>query len=965
MRNVHHFACVHKQEIPELCIAATLYQHEVTGAELLSIRSHDPNKVFCITFTTPTYDATGVSHILEHAVLCGSRKYPVKEPFVELLKGSLHTFLNACTYPDRTCYPVASQNIRDFYNLIDVYCDAVFYPLLKPVVFRQEGWHYVPSEDTVAYQGIVFNEMKGAYSSPESLLAQACQASLFPDTFYRFDAGGDPEHIPSLTYEQFVNFHRTYYHPSNCKIFFYGDDDEHERLRFMEGWLQGFERRDIAVAIPRQPLLNRPQKVVRPFAAGAVHETTPKGMAAINWLLPLAKNPDTALAWSVLEHMLLGMPASPLRKALLESGIGEGLTGVGLDLDLAQMYFSTGLKGVPVERIDEVEPLVIETLAEIVRTGIDPRTRAASCNTIEFRLRENNSGRYPRGLILLLRGLTTWIYGGNPCDMIAFAAPLERLYRSIDTTPRLFEQMIEETLLANRHRTTVQLLPDPAHASNQERREREYLKTLWTQLAPAERDAISATAREVSQWQNMPDPPEALAALPRLTSADLDRTNTVIPCACQEYKGVRILLHDIFTSGICYIDIGLDLHLLPADQLSCVPVLGRALLETGTAREDFVSLSQHIGETSGGIKTCTFTSAVNGQQQGTAWLFLRAKAMERQVPEVLEILTDILLSARLDHRERIRLILCEEKAAREQLLIPQGHQVIGSRLRARFHEADWADEKMNGCSYLLFLRSHEQREPIICDMLETMREALITRRGMVANVTTDAASWRRIEQHIYAFIEQMPDKDTVPLVWSVQDDLPDALCVPSRVNFVGKAMNLYELGYSYHGSIQVMTHLVRTNWLWDKIRVQGGAYGAFCTFDRMSGTLLLVSYRDPHLLETLAVFDRTADFLRTTALDTKQIERSIIGTIGDIDQPLLPDAQGLLSLQRFLNGNTDELRQKMRDEILATSPDDLRSLATVLDKLRDRGSIAVLGSPEKLQEAKRALNTTLRECTLL
>ena len=967
MKLLHGFLLVGQQEIPELRIAASLYRHDKTGAELLSLQVDDPNKVFCITFRTPLSDSTGVPHILEHAVLCGSRKYPLKEPFVELLKGSLNTFLNACTYPDRTCYPVASQNLRDFYNLIDVYCDAVFYPLLKPVVFRQEGWHYAleGQKSGLSYKGVVFNEMKGAYSSAESLLFQQCQASLFPDTPYRFDAGGDPEQIPSLTYQRFVEFHKTYYHPSNSMIFFYGDDNPQERLRLMNLWLQDFERRDIPAQIPRQPLKYHPQKIVKPFPSGSSSRAAAKGIAGVNWLLPGDKDPDSALAWSVLEHILLGMPASPLRKALLDSGLGEGIAGVGLEIDLAQLYFSVGLKGVEVQRLDEVEPLVLESLRAIIREGIDDRTRAASLNTIEFKLRENNSGRFPRGLMLLLRALTIWPYGGNPCDMIAFAAPLERLHHRLQSMPRLFEDMIERMLLENLHRTSVLLTPDPDLAKKQTEQEQERLNRFCQGLTESQREAIAAQAREVEEWQRTPDPPEARAALPHLMRGDLDRHNMLIPCTCFETGGARILFHDIFTSGICYIDIGLNLHVLQQDRLACVPLLGRALIESGTAREDFVQLSQHIGQATGGIKSQTFASAINKSRDGSVWLLLRGKALYRQVPELLSILADVLLTARLDDRERIRQLVAEEKAAWEQRLIPHGHQVVASRLRARFHVADWADEQMNGCSCLLFLREYERHDNRLCSMLEEIRERIVTRNGMIVNVTADADGWKDIEPQVNEFINKIPDHRVAPVAWHVQPVPEEALCVPSLVNFVGAAVNLYEHGHIYHGSLQVAVHLVRTNWLWEQVRLRGGAYGALCSFDSMSGTLLFVSYRDPRLLETLEVFKGTAHFLRAVAHDAEQIERSIIGTIGDIDQPLLPDMRGLVSMQRFLNGNTDALRQKMRDEILTTGPEDILMCALMLEDVLREAAVTVLGPAEKLREANSSLCGILKEQTLL
>lgn len=973
MTSLHGFTLQHEQYIGELKTGAALYVHDRTGAELLSLTNDDANKVFCITFKTPPQDSTGVAHILEHAVLCGSRKYPVKEPFVELLKGSLQTFLNACTYPDKTCYPVASQNLRDFYNLIDVYLDAVFYPLITPVIFHQEGWHYDLERpgDALSYRGVVFNEMKGAYSSPESLLAQHSQAALFPETLYRLDAGGDPAQIPRLTYGQFRDFHRSYYHPSNSKIYFYGDDDPRERLRFMDGYLRDFDRRHNDCPIPQQPRIHEPRVLTRPFPAGAEPSGQAKGMVTVNWLLPATRDPDTAMTFSVLDYLLLGTSASPLRKALIDSGLGEGIAGIGLETDLVQLYLSAGLKGVARERLKEVEPLVLERLAAIVRDGIDRRTLDATLNTVEFRLRENNSGRLPRGLLLLLRGtLTTWLHGGNPCDMLAFGPVLERLHKRLASAPALFEEIIDSFLVQNLHRATVIMTPDPEMALRQEREEREQLARTQSSLNQEQLKAVITATADIRRWHQTPDPPEALASIPRLTLADLDRSNQIIPCQCSEACGDRILFHDLFTSDICYLDVGLNLHLLPQQYLCYVPLFGRALLETGTAQEDFVALSQHIGRATGGIRTSLFASGVRNSRQGTVWQFLRAKAMRQQVPELLSILSDVLHTARFDNRERLQQIIAEEKAAQEQKLIPHGHQVVGARLRARFNEADWADEQMSGISYLLFLRELERgfdtRWRSVQETLETMRQMLTGRSSLIINVTTDAGAWREIEPRVLDFLEQFPESTAAPAVWTpAAAPAGEALVVPSLVNFVGKAINLYELGYCYSGSIQVMTHVVRSSWLWEQVRVQGGAYGAFCSFDRMSGALVFVSYRDPNLLETLEVFDRTAGFLREHAPGPDELSRSIIGTIGDIDAYLLPDAKGFVSLQRFLNGNTDVLRQKMRDEILGATPDDLRSLAGVLDRLKDKGTVAVLGSGQKIKTANKTLNGLLQEQTLL
>ncbi|HIC85727.1 MAG TPA: peptidase M16, partial [Desulfobacterales bacterium] len=433
MSPTHGFELIEKKEIQEYRTEAGLYRHIKTGAQLLSLVNDDENKVFGITFRTPPHDSTGVAHILEHCVLCGSRKYPVKEPFVELLKGSLQTFLNAFTYPDKTCYPVASQNHKDFYNLIDVYLDAVFYPLLDPYIFKQEGWHLEAESLKGPFQlkGVVFNEMKGAYSSPDSVLSEYSLQSLFPDSPYGFDSGGNPKEIPNLTYEQFKAFHERFYHPSNSRIFFYGDDDPETRFKIIDHYLKDFEPLEIDSRILPQHPFPSPRVVERPYMVGEDTDS-PKAMVTCNWVLGETAETLKNFSLRVLEYILLGMPGSPLRKALIESGLGEDLAGDGLGAELLQIYFSTGLKGVDEKELPSVPELVKETLTKLAEAGIDQGTVEAGLNAIEFRLRENNPGRFPRGLVLMLRALTTWLYDHDPFAMLCFEKPLSRIRASVE-----------------------------------------------------------------------------------------------------------------------------------------------------------------------------------------------------------------------------------------------------------------------------------------------------------------------------------------------------------------------------------------------------------------------------------------------------------------------------------------------------------------------------------------------------
>ncbi len=536
MQSKHGFQLTSEQDIPEIKTRARLFKHINTGAELFSLENEDENKVFAITFRTPPDDSTGLPHIMEHAVLCGSEKYPLKEPFVELLKGSLQTFLNAFTYPDKTCYPVASQNIQDFYNLIDVYVDAVFHPLIPPQTLAQEGWHYELEnlDDPLTYKGVVFNEMKGAYSDADNLLSRFVRQSLFPDNPYGVDSGGDPQEIPNLTYAQFKSFHQHFYHPSNPRIFFYGDDDPEERLRRMDAYLSGYTAIPVDSQIALQPVFDETRRLVIPFDPGDDPQAA-KGMLVMNWLLAQTGDELQRLAWRILVHILIGTPASPLRKTLIDSGLGEDLAGDGLEGELRQPYFSTGLKGMQVGADnhllegERLETLIRQTLTTLAQQGIDRDTVAASMNTVEFNLRENNTGSFPRGLSLMLRSLTSWLYDESPFTPLAFETPLAEIKQRLSAGEAFFETMIEKDLLRNTHHTVVTLQPQPGLNLQRDEDEKARLAEIRGGMTPAELQKTLETTQALRLHQETPDTPQALATIPSLRLEDLERKNKIIP----------------------------------------------------------------------------------------------------------------------------------------------------------------------------------------------------------------------------------------------------------------------------------------------------------------------------------------------------------------------------------------------------------------------------------------------------
>ena len=957
----HDFELIDEREISELDTRGRLYRHR-TGAEMLSLSNDDENKVFGITLRTPPEDSTGVAHILEHSVLCGSRKYPVKEPFVELLKGSLKTFLNAFTYPDRTCYPVASQNLQDFYNLIDVYLDAVFHPRLTPQVLQQEGWHYELEEagGPLVFKGVVFNEMKGANSSPDRVMAEYVQHSLFPDNPYGVDSGGHPREIPDLTYEQFEDFHRDFYHPANARIYFYGDDPVERRFELLEEYLGDFAPAEIRSEVAWQPPFAGPRRVERTYAAGEEggENGRARSMVTVNWLMQEEIDPVTGLGLQILDHVLLGTPASPLRKALIESGLGEDLSGIGMETELQQFFFSIGLKGVAREDEEQVVELVLQTLESLAGEGIDRETVTASLNTSEFRLRENNTGSYPRGLALMLRALTTWLYDRDPFAPLSYAEPLAEVRRRAEAGG-WFEQLIRRHLLDNSHRTALYLRADEEQGRREEQEEEERLSRAREGMSEGQLQGIAEEAEELARRQQQPDDPADLARLPRLTLADLEPEIRTIPLDRGEVAGAPALFHDLFTNGIVYADVGFSVRTLPERLLPYLPLFGRALLEMGTEKEDFVQLAQRIGARTGGVWPHTLISSRRGSNEAAARFFLRGKAMVGQVGDLVDIIGDILNTVNLDNRERFLQMALEERAEQEAGLVPGGHGVVALRLRAQLDEAAWVSEQMEGVSYLFFLRQLvadiESGWPGVLARLEELRGLLVNRRTLLCNATLPDADRPAFERQLAGLVESLPDAPAQEAAWEPgYEPRCEGLVIPAKVNYVGKAADLYGLGYELHGSVAVITRYLRNTWLWDRVRVQGGAYGAFCSFDPFSGILAFASYRDPNLGGTLANFDNSGRFLREADLSEEELTKAIIGTIGDLDAYQLPDARGYTSMVRELTGLDDGFRQRMRDAVLATTAAEFRAFAGVLDEVGRSGRVAVLGSRDALEAANDA-----------
>lgn len=957
MTVIHGFELIAERDIAELRTKARLFRHQRTGAELLSLENDDENKSFGVNFQTPPPDSSGMTHIMEHSVLCGSRKYPLKEPFVELIKGSMNTFLNAFTFSDMTCYPVASTNTQDFYNLIDVYMDAVFYPRLTEKILQQEGWHYeLDSLDApLTYKGVVFNEMKGVYSAPDGMVGRYIEMELLPDTPYGHDSGGDPSAIPDLTYENFQTYHKTYYHPSNARFFFYGDDNPDERLRLVDAFIEEFGAQEVDGSLPLQKRFDEPRKVTRTFEANE-EDGENKAMVTISWLLNEVTDTDMILGLEMLSYILVGNSAAPLRKTLIDSGLGTRLVGSGYSAYQRETYFSAGLKGIALDDADTVEQLILDTLQTLADDGIDEGTIEAALNTVEFQLRESNFGAFPRGIVLMVMALPQWMHGGDPLQALAYESALEGIKSKVANGERFFEGLIRDHLLSNNHRSTVIMKPDPTFMQQRNEAELQRLAEYRETLSEAELQAIMDDAEELRRIQNTPDSPEALATIPSLTLDDLEKENASVPMEVSEHAGSTILYHDLFTREIVYLDMGLNIHALPADYLPYIKLFGRSLLELGTETEDFVKLSQRIGRKTGGISISPFITSKMGDDESVAMLMVRGKSTVEQAPELFSILRDILMTVNLDNKDRFRQLVLEEKAGKEASLIPAGNQVVASRLGAHFSEAGWASEQMNGLNYLFFLRQLvkdvDENWAHVLAKLETIRRSLLNRTTMIFNVTVDSDSWASVQPQLQTFISDLPEAPPATVGWS-KTVMPrnEGLTIPAQVNYVGKAANLYELGYELHGSHLAITRYLNTTWMWEKVRMQGGAYGGSGSFSQNSGIFVFSSYRDPNLDGTLQNYDLAGQFLQRLELSGNELTRSIIGGISQMDRYQLPDAKGYSAMMRYLTNYSDEKRQQIRDELLSTTVEDFHRFGKYVERISEEGHVVVLGSDEAINNS--------------
>lgn len=955
------YRVVEHKTIEEMQSEGIVLEHKKTKARLFLVSNDDENKVFCIGFRTPPDNDCGLPHILEHSVLCGSDKFPLKDPFVELVKGSLNTFLNAMTYPDKTVYPVASCNDKDFQNLMDVYMDAVLHPNIykEEKIFRQEGWHYeLESKDApLIYNGVVYNEMKGAYSSPESLLDSVTQKTLFPDTCYGKDSGGDPLHIPELSYEKFLDFHRTYYHPSNSYIYLYGDMDMAEKLTWLdEEYLSHYEERPVDSRIREQKAFEKP--VEREFSYSITDGESGEDATylSVNTVVGDDLDPKLYVAFQILEYTLLDAPGAPLKQALIDAGIGKDILG-GYESGILQPFFSVIAKDANKEQKGEFLAIVKGTLRKLADQGINRKSLLAGMNYFEFKYREADYGSAPKGLMYGLQCLDSWLYDGDPMTHLCYQETFDFLKKEVENG--YFEQLIKDYLLDNPFEAVIVVAPEKNLTAKEDEKLAKKLADYKASLSEEELEKLVKATRELKEYQDTPSTPEILAKIPLLTREDIDKKAETFFWTEKEEDGIKVLHHNFFTSGIGYLKILFNTSVLPQEDLPYAGLLKSVLGSISTEHYSYSDLTSEIHLNSGGMDF-SVTSYANLQdaEQFTGAFVASIRVLYDKLDFGFTMLEEILNHSVFTDEKRLGEVIQETRSRARMKLENAGHSTAVSRATSYFSATAYYNELTGGTAYYHFLEQLEKDYPakkqeIIAKLQEVSRK-LFTRSNMLVNYTADENGYEKLPETLKLLSAKLPEgsREMYAFTHPVKN-VNEGLKTSAQVDYVARCGNFRDAGLAYTGALKILQVILSYDYLWLNIRVKGGAYGCMSGFGR-SGEGYLVSYRDPNLKETNEIYEGIPAYLEQFDPDERDMTKYVIGTISNLDAPLTPSVKGSRGLSAYLSGVTEEMMQTERDQVLQATKEDIRALAAHVRAVLQTGSFCVVGNEEKI-EANRAM----------
>lgn len=964
--NLTQYELIKKEDLSDIHAEGYLLKHKKSGARVVLIPCEDNNKVFNIAFRTPPKDSTGVAHIIEHTVLCGSKEFPLKDPFVELVKGSLNTFLNAMTYPDKTMYPVASTNDQDFKNLVHVYLDAVFYPNIYKTekIFRQEGWNYElnSKDDTLKYNGVVYNEMKGVYSSPDEILDRETLNALYPDTPYGVESGGDPEHIPDLTYEEYLNFHRKYYHPSNSYIYLYGDLDMEEMLQFIdEHYLSHFDKISVDSEIPLQKAFQNPVKVEKPYPVSEEESTEGKTYLSYNVCVGDPMDIKEGIAIDVLDYALFSMPGAPVRKALLDAGIGNDVYGNYSD-GIQQPYFSIVAKNAEAADADRFLSVIREALEKEVQNGIDRKSIMAGLNYLEFQFREADYQQWPKGLMYGIDLMDSWLYNDNePFVSLKQISAYQELRRDVENG--YFEKLVQEKFLKNSHAALVVLYPERGLAERREAATAKKLAEYKASLSDEELDQMVRNTKELRAYQEAPEKEENLKKLPTLKVSDIRRNVIEVSNNELTVKDIRTIWHETQTNGIGYLDIYWNMQYVPEEYLPYAALLKSILLSVSTKEHTYAELTNEINAHTGGISTELMTvNNQDGTEGYQPYFGIRLKALYQELGTGLGLIREGITSSDFDDSDRILEIINESKSHMQMALQQAGSSFATLRAAAYTSSIDAYADLMSGIGYYHFIRDladhFEERKDSLKDKLQTVVEMIFRPENILVSFTSEKEGLTELEQHLdQVLTERKPVSalSQTPVTIKPLGLLNEGFTTSGQVQFAAMAGSDKESGKAYTGAMSIFRQIMGYEYLWQKIRVTGGAYGCGASF-RRDGMMNCFSYRDPHLGRTREAFLGIPEYLRNFDADPKTMTKYIIGTMSGVDTPLTPQMFGAHSMRCYLTGLTKEERQKARNEILDATPADIRSLADAAETALSKNAFCVIGSEQTIRKEKDLFN---------
>lgn len=936
-----------------------ILRHKKSGARIAILSNNDDNKVFYIGFRTPPEDETGVPHIIEHTTLCGSKKFPVKDPFIELAKGSLNTFLNAMTYPDKTVYPVASCNDQDFKNLMDVYLDAVFNPNITKYegIFKQEGWHYelTGKDDELKINGVVYNEMKGAYSSPDEVLSSQIYRSLFPDNTYSKDSGGNPEYIPKLTYEAYLDFYHKYYHPSNSYIYLYGDMDVVERLEWLDKeYLSLYDYKKVNSEINKQPAFDEIKNVEAEYSITMDDSQENKTYLSYNRVVGDSLDEMLYQAFDVLDYALVSSPGAPVKQALIDAGIGDDVYG-SYDAGILQPVFSFVAKNANASQADEFESIIENTLKEVVKTGINKEALLAGINSSEFKFREADFGQFPKGLLFGLNCLDSWLFDDmKPFIHLECLDTFAKLRRAVDTD--YFEKLIQEYLLDNTHGSSVTVKPKRGLGNEREEALAKELSDYKASLSDEEIDKLIEETEHLKKYQEEPSSDEDLRKLPMLTRADMKKEAMPFSNIEDTLSDVKVVRHDIESNGIDYISFLFDAGDFAQSELGYLGFFTNALGLVSTENYSYTDLANATNIYTGGISTGTASHPDIKDRNNFVFKFeVKLKVLEKNLDKALELMEQMLLSSDFTDTKRLGEIVAQIKARLQANLSSSGHLVAAMRSMSSFSRYALYQDELKGIAFYRSICRIEKElfesPESVSDKLAAIAKKLFARNRMLISFTGNSEAYGNAKLSLEKVIAGFNKMSAIGNQAEVHfNTAKEAFIDASQIQYVAKTGDFICEGYEYTGALRLLRIILSYDYLWINVRVKGGAYGCMNTFLR-SGESYFVSYRDPNLSDTLDVYDRIPEYIKSFSPDERDMTKYIIGTFSALDTPMNPEAKGSRSLSAYLEGITYEQIQKERNEILNAQPEDIRRLADLVEAVLKKDSICVIGNENMIKES--------------